>query len=249
MWGYLAAAALPYVIGSFQDKPKAPTYRAPSLPDRSQYYNQLLDMAYNPNNRMYTLASDQVANNVNRALARQGLAGSSPGGQLAALSQANLANSFIDNQLRRAQDAFQTVSNYDLGRGNIEAGIAAQIYNNQRDQYNSQLASQAAVRQGIGNLAMLGANMYAESEAQKWWEERLATAGVINSANAAINGPTPTVGVPGMPAYQSSLPSYSSAGVGGSPYYSYGQTPGYGGIAVGANPLPFSYNSPYFGGL
>jgi hypothetical protein len=228
----MMAAAAPAVIGMFQDKPSAPVYRPPEMPDRSKYYQQLLDMAYNPNNRQYLLASDQVANQVNRALARQGLAGSSMGGQLAGLSQANLANSFIDKNLERANQAFQTVGNYDAQRANIQAGLAAQIYQGQRDQYQGELANQAGVRQGIGSIANAGMYAYGQGLA----EDRYNAFMDKHPYSYGYQQPSPYYGVPApaqLPAYQ---PSYYG-GLGSappSPFYSYGQTPGYGGIPMGS---------------
>lgn len=216
MWGYVAAAALPYLVGALQKKPKAPVMARPV--DRSAYINQLLQMAMNPNSQQFKMASDVAQEQVNRALARQGLAGSSIGGQISANIQAKLANDFMNEQISRLGNALGIAQNQD--QMGMQGNVA--VYNAQRQAYEDALKRQAAVAQGVGNVVNAG---YAGYQADQYGlqrdKDRAAMLAMYSGNNPNIAGYQPTYGVPGPQPMGAATPQQ-----------------GYG----------FNYNSPYYNG-
>ncbi len=242
MWWTVAAAALPYIIGAMQKKPKSPP--PPSqvvLPDRSAYMNQILQDGFNTNSTMYHNASDQVQEQVNRALARQGLVGSSGGAQAMVDSQNKVAQTFIDEKLRREQAAMGVVQGYDMGKAGIDQNNSAALAAYNAASYQSALARQAAVVQGVGSVAGAAANAYGAQENRDYWANRgygprsTAPYQSMSSYNPApISYASSAYGAMSSPAPTSSM--YGGAAYDTQPFYNYGQTPGYGGIPVSSNP-------------
>jgi len=175
MWQYIAAAAVPYVIGALQKKPKKPSAPTPvALPDRSKYLDMILQSGFNTDSRMYDQASDQVRDQVNRALAQQGLAGSSVGAVASIEGQNRVAQSFIDEKLKRQQAAMAAVQTQDAMAANIQQGNSQAAYQYAQDAYNARLASQAGVQQGMGQIVNAGANAYYANNAKSTYDQRRA---------------------------------------------------------------------------
>jgi hypothetical protein len=199
MWWMAAAAAAPYVMAALQKKPSAPG--APALqapPDRSAYSNQILSAGFNPNDRTLGSASSVAEDAVNRVLARQGLAGSSIGGQLHATTQADIANKWLENELNRKISALSTVNNIDLGRVNAMNQNAKAMYDYGMDRYNMQNQQNAGQIQGISGLMSMGANMYGQSQIA----DRLAQNNEMNKNYLAnMYAPQPSYGTPAPGGY------------------------------------------------
>ena len=176
MWWTLAAAALPYVMGALQKKPDQPGAPAPvNLPDRSAYINQMLRSGFNTDSTMYRNASDGVQEQVNRALARQGLRGSSIGMNAMIQGQNQVAQSFIDMQQERQQKAFQQASAYDMARAGVEQGNSQAAANYANQIYNDARARQAGVIKGVGDTANAAMNAYGRQQDRDSWERTMGS--------------------------------------------------------------------------
>lgn len=208
-WWMVAAAAAPYVMSAMQKKPKAPgAPGAVQMPDRSQYINGMLDTAYNPNSEQWGMAADRAADQVNRILGRQGMAGSSVGMQAHQAAQAQIAQAWLADQAQRQAQAMQIVNQYDTGRGNLAAGQAAQQYNYANDAYNRANQANAAQVQGISNMVGAGMQMYNQHQADQRWDQ------MMEQNQQILNNQQAFYGTPG-----SAPNNYTS------PEYQYGQQP------------------------
>jgi hypothetical protein len=198
MWLELAAIAAPYIIGATQKKPKAPgMFRQEAMPNRDVYNQQLLDAAFNPDSNQYRMASDVVQEQVNRALARQGLAGSSPGIQLGATAQAQLATSWADEQLRRQQAALQAVNQSDFQRASMANQNAQTAYEVAANQYKDQLARQQGAAQGVGALFGGLSNIYGQQQQNQLMDQRRAEDRSFMMDLYGRAGAQPSYGTPG----------------------------------------------------
>lgn len=168
-WWMVASAALPYVAAQFQDKPKAPTYSPPpgSMPtDRSREINELLDMARNPNSKVFEMASGAANENVNRLLARTGMGGSSIGAQVSANMNATLAAKFLEEEMNRRQLALGTALQYDQMVANAARGDYNAQFQAEMDAFNRKRADNAAAIQGLSGIAQAGVGMYLQQQAR-----------------------------------------------------------------------------------
>ena len=173
MWWALAAAAIPYVVSALQDKPDRPDAPARrQLPDRSKYSNDMLDSAFNPNNEQWTLASRQAQDNVNRALGRQGMAGSSVGGQLHANTQSKIAQAWLADASARKAAAFNAVSAHDLGIGNYGARQDEQQFGYEMAAYEAMMKKNQAQVDNAGKMAQTGLSLYNDYNTQQRSEQQ-----------------------------------------------------------------------------
>ena len=165
MWAQIALAAAPYVIAAMQDKPKAPSAPALRNPvNRDAQVNDLLGSAYDPNNAVWQRASAMASEQVNRALAHQGLAGSSIGGQLHSMTQSDLAAKWLQDQVQRKSQALNAVSGYDNGQVGGYNSNANAAYNFEMDAYNRAMGANAAQVQNISGLASAGLQAYNQQQ-------------------------------------------------------------------------------------
>lgn len=164
-WPMIAAAAAPYVISQFQDKPSVPG--APALrpmANRDAYINQILDHAFKPDSRSMKLASDQLQNQVSHALARRGLAGSSIGASVLSSSLSDLAAKWAEMQSQQQNQAMQTVMGYDKSRAD---GFNQQLmmnYGNDLARYNAGVQENANQVAGLGGMINAGTQLYYQDQ-------------------------------------------------------------------------------------
>lgn len=175
MWQLAAAAAVPVLAGMLTPQPKAPSTEGLNirLPDRGQYTQQLLNTGFDTNSSTYKLAANEMANKVNQQMALLGLTGSSLHNQTMAQNQNLLAQSFIDEALKRQQSAYSAVTGYDLGQGNLQANVQQNLYNAQAGQYQNEVAKRNSMIQGFGSLASAGAQMYGMNQQQQMQQQML----------------------------------------------------------------------------
>jgi hypothetical protein len=109
-------------------------------------------------------ASEVAADQVNRQLARQGLGGSSVGGQLQLSTQAELAQRWLQDQIQRQSQALGQAVNYDTGqvRGYNDAANAQYQYG--LDAYNQATQGNAAQIQNLAGLAGAGLQAYNQNQ-------------------------------------------------------------------------------------
>jgi hypothetical protein len=177
-WWAVAAAAAPYVIGALQKKPKQPQYKPVSqVPARDAYYRAMVDTAFNPNSREFQMASEGVQDQVNRALAMQGLGGSSVGMASLANAQASMAGDFMRNQQAERMKAVQAMTGYDAEKLKINNAIAQQNYERDMQAYNTALQRQAGVAQGIGNIAGAYAQYQGRQDDRAWYKDMVGEYG------------------------------------------------------------------------
>ena len=192
-WWMVAAAAAPYVMSALQKKPSAPG--APALqntPDRTAYSNQILNAGFNPNDRTLLSASSVAEDAVNRVLARQGLGGSSIGGQLHSTTQADIANKWLENELNRKISALSAVNNADLARIGVANQNARTMYDYEMGRYNMANQQNVGQVQGLAGMISAGANMYGQSQMQ----DRMAETNRINEEYLKRIS-SPSYGTPG----------------------------------------------------
>lgn len=200
MWWALAAAAIPYVAQALQSDPWQPNKPAAVMPpDRSYENNKLLDNAFNPHADIFQRSSDAVQENVNRALARSGLQGSSAGQVLGQNNQATLATKWLDDQTSRQRMALDAVNGDDRARAQLINEINNQQYQYGAAQYNRDNARNSAQVAGIGGMAGAGMNAYGQYQTNNRLDHQqqmmdansLAYQNFINS-----RAPQPSYGVP-----------------------------------------------------
>lgn len=208
-WWMAAAAAAPYVMQALQGRPDSPSYRDPGLPtDRSKYINQMLDAGFNPNNELLLRASAQAEDRVNRILGRTGMGGSSIGGQVHALTQAELASKFLENQLDRQARALAPVLAYDNNIYNARAGNAQAQYQSAMDAYGMAAARNAGQINNLSGLVNAGLGYYQMNQADTYRQQQLAQNQQIIDMMRSNYG-SPQYGVPG---YQPAAPNPYSLG-------------------------------------
>lgn len=207
MWWTVAAAALPYVMASMQKKPKVPGGPAPvQLADRRGLDNQMIDMAFNPHNKAYEAASDKSMDQVNRALGRKGMLGSSIGMQMQGSHEAELANKWMEESGNRQIAAYNAITGHDRLAAGLEGDNSAAAYKYAMDMYKDQTQRNTNQVQGVGNMVNAGVGAYNQSEAQKRYDHMI---GYNQPPPAPVQ---PSYGVPGyLPPtnYQYQMPAYN----------------------------------------
>lgn len=190
-WWAVAAAAAPYVIGALQKKPKAPEYRRPDqTPMRDQYFRAMADTAFNPNSREFQMASEVVQDQVNRALGRQGLAGSSIGGALMGNTQASMASEFMKNQQQRQLAAVQAMTAHDMNKLQMNETLAQAQYQRDQQAYQEALRRQAGVAQGIGSIAGAYAQYQGRQDDRNWYAQMVGEHGRSGMGASAALSPS-----------------------------------------------------------
>lgn len=164
-----AAVAAPYVINAFTSKPKRPKYQQQEvdLPDRSQYFNELMNMGFDPQKENYRASADVASEQVNRALARQGLAGSSVGGQVQAAALSKLAQDYENERMQRASSALNQLTSYDLQQAGLNQGASDAAYNRALEEYKIKMGGISSGIQGISAGIGTAANIYATDSANE----------------------------------------------------------------------------------
>lgn len=224
MW-QLAAIMAPYVLGEMQDKPDQPRMKKVSVaPARDAYYRSMVDTAFNPNSREFLMASEHVQDQVSRALARQGLSGSSIGLQSMAGAQSSMAADFMRAHQAERMAAVNAMVGHDMEKFKLNQMAAEQNYNRDLQAYNEALRRQAGVAQGIGSVIGSFAQNQQRQDDRSWYAD------MIQKQNA---GPVAPV-VPqqmgfasaGLP--YSTQPAYTQpAYFGYAPYGGYQQVSGF----------------------
>lgn len=211
-WQYLAAAA-PYILGALQPKPDMPKYVAPQTYDLSQYNRQLLNAAFNPNSNQYRMASDVVQEQVSRALARSGMAGSSVGAQMGLNAQNQLAQSYMDNLLQRGTGAIGAVN----AQNQSQLSAADAAYKRAMDMYNAQMGNAQGAAQGLGAMTNTMMGIYGNQQTMDAREaDRAMMADIYRGNQAPTYTPSyaPMYGTPGQynPSFSYNSPNYGGIG-------------------------------------
>lgn len=193
MWGQIALAAAPFVMSQLQDKPDRPAYNPNAAPlrDLSGYQNQILDMAFNQNSDTYRLAAEVAADNVNRMLARQGLAGSSPGAQLSANLQAKMAQDWVDQQLNRGLQGLDAVYNQDLQAKQYAMGNYDKDFQARMGDYTQRRLDQNSNIRGISDLISAGSNIYGQHQMNKRLDALMARQPMVGTPAPSYGPPSP----------------------------------------------------------
>lgn len=175
MWWAVAAAAVPYVVSAMQKKPKMPGAPAPvQMTDRSGLVNQIQDTAFNPNNEVWMSASKNTMDQVNRALGRRGMLGSSIGMQMQSNTQAELAKAWLADQLSRETQAFNAIVGYDKAQAGIQGDNNMSAYNHAMNAYKDAQARNAAQVQGISNMVNAGVSAYNQGQMMDRYDQMIA---------------------------------------------------------------------------
>lgn len=153
----LAAAAIPLIISATQDRPGLPVFPTPELPDREAEKRAILALASDPRSAEFQLASNQALDQVNRALAQRGLGSSSLAISNIRGTQAQLAQDFLNEELKRRINAFRAVSGADLGEAQLAMQAATGQFGADRARILDEQLQQQQLIQGIGGLAAAGA--------------------------------------------------------------------------------------------
>jgi len=163
MWGQIAAITLPYVLSAMQDKPDRPEYRPPSggqLPDRSGYLDEILQEGFSPQTELYEQATDVISDKIARQMGRRGLGSSSFASSAQSAALSDLANKYLENELKRKMDAVNTVTGYDMNKQRLAQNAYDAAYQAQMGDYKDQMDRQAAVTQGVAGMAQAGLGLY-----------------------------------------------------------------------------------------
>lgn len=155
----LAAIAAPFIAGAFTKRPKSPSYQYTG-PDRSHYIDQLLESGFNPQSELYNIATERANEDITRRLAMMGMGGSSLGQQAQAMTQAALANKFLEGEMGRRQAALETARGFDA----LTAGADAQRYQSDLAKYQSQVEGNQNLISGIAGLAGTGLGYLGQSQ-------------------------------------------------------------------------------------
>lgn len=207
-WATVAAIAAPYVMSALMPKPKQPGYRDPGTPtDRSKYINSLLQTGFSDQSDIWQRASAGAEDRVSRILGRSGMAGSSIGGQLHSLTQADLASKFLEGQLDRQARALAPVLAYDNNLYNARAGNANTAYNSAMDAYNMTNQRNAGTIGGLSGMINAGMGAYQTNQANDLRAQQLAQNQQIIDNMQGRYG-TPSYGVPGYPQLQPAPMTY-----------------------------------------
>ncbi len=207
MWWALAAAAIPYIVAAGQKKPTRTAPTDVSTPNRDAEINQILAGANDPRSAQWTAASAQVGDQVNRALGRSGMAGSSVGAQLQSGTQGNLAQAWLADQAQRQNAAMQTAMSYDRQKYGVDAANNAAQYNFQDQIYKDRVAANTAQVQGLSNMIGTGMTAYGENRALDQRQQ------LIDAQKAYLQAQTPvqaSYGVPGYAAQDSTADLYAN---------------------------------------
>jgi len=133
------------------------------------------------------------------------LAGSSVGGQMMSMSQAELANQWLSQAAERQARALGMVSGMDAQRAGMEMQNYQNQYQAQMGNYQNQLAAQQQAVAGLGGLAQAGLGIYQRHQAlDQMANQRAADRQMIQGLFASPSpaaGPAPG-GYGAMPALQ-----------------------------------------------
>lgn len=215
MWWAVAAAAAPYVIAALQKKPHRPGAPAPiPLQNRDPQIDQMMDTAFNPNSQTYNLASQHAMENVNRALGRQGMGGSSVGAQLHQGTQSKLAQAWLQEQAQRQQSAMQIAQEYDRNQAGWQAQQNDAQYKYAMDAYgeaNKRNANQVA---GVSNMINAGVGAYNQGQMMDRYDHMIGynqKPVVYDYSNQPMQI-SPSYGAPGPSSYPLDNNPYSPGG-------------------------------------
>lgn len=199
-WAPYLLAAAPTIISMFDKGPSMPGGMTPvNLPDRSRYQNMLLESAFSPNSDLLKIATERAMAVINSDLANKGLAHSTYGQGAVAFAQAELANKFLEEELQRRVLAFNAATGYDVSKGNLAAGVAANQNQSEWNRYNAERQSKKDMYSGLSGLGQLGLGYMGQRQGQANYRELLDT---FKSANAPTPGgyymapPTASYGPP-----------------------------------------------------
>lgn len=171
-YAQIAAVALPYILGAMQDKPDAPRGPAPVMAtDRSDYIDQILRAGFDPQTDLYNQASSQVADTLERQMARRGIAGGTIGGGVTRNALTDLANKYMENELARKQKALAMTIDYDFRRSDQANQANTAAYNYANQSYQDQMARQAGATAGISGMATAGLGIYQQQQMQNQRQE------------------------------------------------------------------------------
>lgn len=214
--------AAPVVLGALSGGPKAPSapnYSGVGLPDRSKYQNMILDSAFNPQNELYRTATERMMADLNSQWTNRGLGISSAYDANARANMAELANKFVENELARRNQAFNTVTGYDIANSQLQAGQMRDTYGAQMQNYQNELARNQQLYSGMSNLGQIYAG-YAgrqDQNARMDRQDQIAQERFDRMMNAQSGGqysysPTSYSPVPRAPAFQGGMRPYVGPG-------------------------------------
>lgn len=173
MYAQLALALAPTVLGAFQKRRKPPGFQGAQMPDRSQYYEEMMQMAMNPDQHGNRLASEAAADQVNRVLARGGLMGSSIGAQMMSANQSQLAQQFQQQQLQRMAQALGLQQQYDMGHAQVNSQNAQFAHEAAMGAHQDRTNRQNQLLQGFGAIGGQGIRMMENRDMQNRIDGRL----------------------------------------------------------------------------
>lgn len=209
-WGLIAAAAAPYVMSMFQDKPSMPGAPAPvKMTDRSGLLNQILDSSFNPQNQIWVQAQERTMDNVNRALGRRGALGSSLALQLQNNASAELAKNWIEGEASRRASAFEAATGYDRAVAGIDQANSKNAYDYAMAEYQDKLRRNQNQIAGISGLVNAGVQGYNQYKTEQRFNDMMAK----DTTPTYYGTPSPTYSMPDLgSSYASPAPSYSLGG-------------------------------------
>lgn len=174
-WWMVAAAAAPYVAAALQKKPKRPNAPAPvPLKNRDGSIDQMMDSAFNPNNKAWMEAQQRTMDETNRALGRRGMLGSSIGMQLQGNAEAQLAEAWLREKAAREANALRVAMDYDKGQAGWQQGQNETQYNYGMDAYKEAMQRNANQVQGMSNMINAGIGYYNQQQMQDRLDQMVA---------------------------------------------------------------------------
>lgn len=198
----IAAIAAPLIAGGLTKRGKAPSFQYTG-PDRSEYIDQLLSSAFNPDDRLMNLASERANEAAARGMASRGLLGSSLGQQSLAATNASIANKFLEGEMQRRMQALESARGFDA----LRAGIDKANYQSQMDQYNADMEGKNNLISGVAGVAGTGLGYLGQ--------RNIANEMAMNRdfmANRIFGTPFNTGNNAGTSSYYTGTPGYSNYG-------------------------------------
>jgi hypothetical protein len=146
---FALAAGAPLITSLLTPRPEVPQFQGPDVSFLKDEAQQLLQQAAQPNIGQFQRISDLAADQINRQLGRRNLLDSSAGLQTQALTQADLANKFLENELQRRMGALGAAGNV-FG---LESGQQQQQFQSAQQAFQDELSQRNQLISGVGGLA------------------------------------------------------------------------------------------------
>jgi hypothetical protein len=134
---FALAAGAPLITSLLTPRPEVPQFQGPDVSFLKDEAQQLLQQAAQPNIGQFQRISDLAADQINRQLGRRNLLDSSAGLQTQALTQADLANKFLE-----AGNVF-----------GLESGQQQQQFQSAQQAFQDELSQRNQLISGVGGLA------------------------------------------------------------------------------------------------